>query len=213
MYQALISINDLFQVNVLVYDVYKGVFCIIFFIHTNDFFQCYFGFDYQRCKDTTGEISTVWNEVDLRIETVLQLFQRLLDFRNMLVLECFVHTHIVVSPTEMTGSTRFHSGSRTSCNGIYHYIIRQHQILGKRKQTKLDAGCKTAGVGYVLRRTSGAAVQFRQTVDKVVVVTFDTVVHGEVDNLQVFRYIVTFHEFLCISVGGTEEKNVDFVQR
>ena len=113
----------------------------------------------------------------------------------------------------MTGSTRFHSGSRTSCNGIYHYIIRQHQILGKRKQTKLDAGCKTAGVGYVLRRTSGATVQFWQTVDKVVVVTFDTVVHGEVDNLQVFRYVVTFHEFLCISVGGTEEKNVDFVQR
>ena len=75
MYQALISINDLFQVNILVYDVYKGVFCIIFLVHTNDFFQRYFGFDYQRCKDTTGEISTVWNEVDLRIETVLQLFQ------------------------------------------------------------------------------------------------------------------------------------------
>ena len=55
--------------------VYKGVFCIIFLIHTNDFFQRYFSFDYQRCKDTTGEISTVWNEVDLRIETVLQLFQ------------------------------------------------------------------------------------------------------------------------------------------
>ena len=52
-----------------------------FFIHTNDFFQCYFGFDYQRCKDTTGEISTVWNEVDLRIETVLQPASSLVCFR------------------------------------------------------------------------------------------------------------------------------------
>ena len=131
----------------------------------------------------------------------------------MLVLECFVHTHIVVSPTKMTGSTRFHSGSRTSCNGIYHYIIRQHQILGKRKQTELDAGCKTAGIGYVLCRTSGTAVQFRQTVDKVVVVAHNAVVHREVDNLQVFRYVVTFHEFLCIAVGSAEKENIDFVQR
>ena len=55
--------------------VYKGVFCIIFLIHTNDFFQRYFGLDYQRREDTTSEIATVWNEVDLRIETILQLFQ------------------------------------------------------------------------------------------------------------------------------------------
>ena len=113
----------------------------------------------------------------------------------------------------MTGSTRFHSGARTSCNGIYHHIIRQHQVLGERKQTKLYAGCKTTGIGYVLRRASGPAVQFRQTVDKVMVIAFDTVVHGEVDNLQVFRYVVAFHEFLCVAVGGTEEKDVDFVQR
>ena len=79
MYQALISINDLFQVNILVYDVYKGVFCIIFLIHTNDFFQRYFGLDYQRREDTTSEISTVRNKVDVRIEAVLQLFQRLIS--------------------------------------------------------------------------------------------------------------------------------------
>ena len=65
----------------------------------------------------------------------------------------------------------------------------------------------------MLRRTGSTAVQFRQTVDEVMVVTLDTVVHGEVDNLQVFRYVVAFHEFLCVAVGCAKEKNIDFVQR
>ncbi len=78
---------------------------------------------------------------------------------------------------------------------------------------ELDAGCKAAGVGNMLRRAGGTAVQLGKAVDKVVVVAFDAIVHGEVDDLQVFRYVVTFHEFLCISVSGTEEKNVNFVQR
>ena len=65
----------------------------------------------------------------------------------------------------------------------------------------------------MLRRTGGAAVQFRQSVDEVMVVTFDAVIHGKVDNLQVFRYIMAFHEFLCVTVGSTEEENIDFVQR
>ena len=65
----------------------------------------------------------------------------------------------------------------------------------------------------MLCRTSGTAVQFRQAVDKVVVVAHNAVVHREVDNLQVFRYVVTFHEFLCIAVGSAEKENIDFVQR
>ena len=65
----------------------------------------------------------------------------------------------------------------------------------------------------MLCRTGGAAVQFRQAVDEVVVVALDAVVHGEVDNLQLFRYVVAFHEFLRIAVGGAEKEDVDFVQR
>ena len=45
------------------------------------------------------------------------------------------------------------------------------------------------------------------------IVTFDAVIHGKVDNLQVFRYVMAFHEFLCVTVGSTEEENIDFVQR
>ena len=123
MYQTFIGIYDLFQVYILIYNMHEGVFCIIFLIHAYDLFQCYFCFHYQSGKDAAGEIAAIRDKINFRIKTVLELFQRLLDFRNVLVFESFVYTHIVVTPAEMTGCTGFYSRSRASCNGVYHYVL------------------------------------------------------------------------------------------
>ena len=40
------------------------------------------------------------------------------------------HTDVVVTPTEMTGSTGLHAGTGTSSDGIDRNIACQHQILG-----------------------------------------------------------------------------------
>ena len=77
----------------------------------------------------------------------------------------------------------------------------------------MDTGGETTGIGHVLCRTGSSSVQFRQTVDKVMVVTLDTVVHGKVNDFQVFRYVMAFHEFLRVTVSCAEEKNINFVQR
>ena len=57
----------------------------------------------------------------------------------------------------------------------------------------------------MLRRTGSTTVQFRQTVDEVMIVTLDAIIHREVDDFQIFRHVVAFHEFLRVTVGGTEE--------
>ena len=44
--------------------------------------------------------------VDKNIETVLELFERLLDFGHVLVLESLVHTQVVVAPAEVARSSR-----------------------------------------------------------------------------------------------------------
>ena len=41
----------------------------------------------------------------------------------------------------------------------------------------------------------------------------DAVVHRKVDNFQFLGKVVTLHELLRIAVSGTEEKEVDLVQR
>ena len=64
----------------------------------------------------------------------------------------------------------------------------------------------------MLRRTGSTAVQFRQTIDEIMIVTLDTIIHREVDDLQIFRHVVAFHKFLRVAVGSTEEKHVDSVQ-
>ena len=58
----------------------------------------------------------------------------------------------------------------------------------------------------------GTAVQFGQAVDEVVVIALDAVVHREVDDFQVFGYVVAFHELARVAVGGTEEEHVNLVQ-
>jgi hypothetical protein len=59
----------------------------------------------------------------------------------------------------------------------------------------------------------GGAVQLGKAVDEVMVVALDAIVHGEVDYLQVFRYVVAFHEFSGVAMRRAEEKHIDFVQR
>ena len=59
----------------------------------------------------------------------------------------------------------------------------------------------------------GAAVQFRQTVDEVVALGLEAVVHGEVYNLQPFGDVVAVHELARVAVGGAEEEAVHLVQR
>ncbi len=119
-------------------------------------------------KMPRGKSPRSGDEVNVRIKAVLQLFERLLDFGHMLVLESFVDAHVVVAPAEVARGARFHTGAGTSGNGVHHDIIVQHQMFGERQQGKLYAGGEATGVGYVHCSGYRAAVQFGQAVNVVV---------------------------------------------
>ena len=91
--KAFVGVDNLLQIDVLADDMREGVFGIILFIHADNLFQCHFGLYHDSGKDAAGKITTIRDEIDVRIETVLELFERLLDFGHVLVLESFVNTH------------------------------------------------------------------------------------------------------------------------
>ena len=211
--EALVGVYHLLQVDILLHDVGKGIFGVIFFIHADDFFQGHFGLHHNGGEDAAREVAAVGDEVNVRIKAVLQLFERLLDFGHMLVLESFVDAHVVVAPAEVARGARFHTGAGTSGNGVHHDIIVQHQMFGERQQAQLYAGGKAARIGYVLRFAGGTAVQLRQAVDEVVLGRGYAVVHGEVDDSQFLGHVVAFEELLRVTMCRTEKEYVDFFQR
>ena len=86
-------------------------------------------------------------------------------------------------------------------------------MLGQRKKAELNTGSETSRVSHVFAVADRPAVQFGQAVYEVMAVRLDAVVHRKVDDLQVLRNVVTFHELAGIAVCRTEEQYVDRVQR
>ena len=83
----------------------------------------------------------------------------------------------------------------------------------QRKQTQLDAGGKAAWVGYMFGCAGGTTIQLRQTVNKVVVIRLQTIVHGEVDDSQLFGHVVALQKLACIAMCGAEEEHINLVER
>ena len=165
--KALVGVDNLLQIDVLVDDMRKGVFGIVFFVHADNLFQRNFGFYHDSGKNATRKISAIGYEINVRIKTVLELFERLLDFGHMLVLEGFVHTHVVVAPAEVARCSRLDACTGAAGDGIHHNVAVQHQMLGKWKQSQLDTGGEASGVGNMFCRTGGPAVEFGEPVNKV----------------------------------------------
>ena len=211
--KAFVGVDYLLQVDILFYDVCERIFCIVVLIHFYDFVQLYFGFDNDCCKNTSGKISSVRYKIYLRIETVLQLFDRLLDFGHVLMSKRFVDTHVIVTPAEVCSCSGFYSSSCAAGYSIYHNIIVQHQVFGQRKQTKLNTCSKASRVGYVFTLADGTAIQFRKPVNKIMAFILNAVVHRKVNDFHIFRDVVAFYELFGITVCCTEENYIYCIKR
>ena len=73
MNQTLVGVDYLFQVDVLFYDVSEGILCVIVLIYFYEFIQFHFSLDNESCKDTSCEVAAVGDEINFRVEAVLQL--------------------------------------------------------------------------------------------------------------------------------------------
>ena len=61
--ETLVGIHHLLQVDVLIHNVNKLILGIVLFIHTHQFIQSHLTLYDQSSKNTTREITTIWNEV------------------------------------------------------------------------------------------------------------------------------------------------------
>ncbi len=66
--EALVGVYHLLQVDILLHDVGKGIFGVIFFIHADDFFQGHFGLHHNGGEDAAREVAAVGDEVNVRIK-------------------------------------------------------------------------------------------------------------------------------------------------
>ena len=124
--ETLVGVDYLLQVDVLVNDVREGVFGIVFFVHAADFLKGYLGFYDNSGEDAAGEVATIRDEVDFRVEAVLELAERLLDFGHVLVFESFVDTQVVVAPAEVARGARLDARTGTARDGVHHNVFVQH---------------------------------------------------------------------------------------
>ena len=98
MYQCLVSIHHLFQVNGLVAIVGEGSICIEILVGLDDILNRGWCFDDGCTENAAGEITTIGDEVDVSIQITLYLFQALADLCDMLMLKRLVDAEVVVAP-------------------------------------------------------------------------------------------------------------------
>ena len=62
--KALVGVDNLLQIDVLVDDMRKGVFGIVFFVHADNLFQRNFGFYHDSGKNATRKIAAIRYEIN-----------------------------------------------------------------------------------------------------------------------------------------------------
>ena len=163
--------------------------------------------EYAACK-----VATIGDKVDRTVEVGLQLLHALHDFGHMLMLERLVDAHVVVAPAEVCSCRRLHTCTCRTCDSIHRDVAVEQMMLCKRKESQLYAGCETSGVGNIAALAGVATVEFGKTIDKVVVGTFETEVHREVDNLELIGQLLAVEELLGVAVSCAEEEHIYLVK-
>ena len=129
-YQALVGVDDLLQVDTLRCHVCKRVLGIVVGIQQRELLYGHPVLHHDGAEDAAGEVTAVGHEVDIRLEAALQLLQRLAYLGQVLVHEGLVDAHIVVAPAEGGLRRGLVPRSRTADDGMHVDVARQHEVLG-----------------------------------------------------------------------------------
>ena len=211
MYQGLIGVHHLLQVDGLVAVMGEGGISIEVFVGFDDVLSRSLCLDDSRAENTAGKVTTVGNEVDVGIKVTLHLLDGLPDFCDVLMLEGFVDAQVVVAPREVGGGTGFLAGTRGASDGINADIFLQQVQVGGRQQCHLNGSSKATRISHMLSLLDVFFVNLWQTVD-IVVVTFDAEILCQVDDLNISRNRVFFQECLALTVTEAEEYHIHLIE-
>lgn len=96
---------------------------------------------------------------------------------------------------------------------MYVQLAVQQQMLGKRQHSQLNTSGEASRISDVPCLTNLPPVQFRQAVNKRIVIGFQTVVRAQVYHFQLFRQRMGFHKIPRVPMRGAEEKEVNVIQK
>ena len=163
-------------------------------------------------EDASRKVATIGDKVYIGIEIALNLFQRLTDLSDVLVLERLVDAQVVVAPREVGRGPWLLTSACRTCDGIDGYIFFQQIEIGSRQQGHLNASSETAWISDMLGFLDVLLVNLGQTVN-IVVIALDSEVLCQVDNLDVSRDGVLFEECLALAMSETEEYDIHLIKR
>ena len=98
MYQCLVGVHHLLEVDGLVAVMSEGGIAVVFLVGGNDVAGGSIGLDDSGAEDATGEVATVGDEVYRSIQIALLLCQRLAYLSDVLVLEGLIDAQVVDTP-------------------------------------------------------------------------------------------------------------------
>ena len=132
MYQGLVGVDDLLQVDGLVAIVGEGGILIELLVGLDDVLDRSRGLDDGGTEDATCKVTAIRDEVDVSIEIALYLLQLLANLSDMLVLERLVDAQVVIAPREVGSGTRFLTGTCGTCDGVDgNVLLQQVQVSGR----------------------------------------------------------------------------------
>ena len=111
----------------------------------------------------------------------------------------------------MGGGTGFLTGTSGTRDGVDCDIFLQQVEVGCGQQSQLDGSGKATGIGYVLSSDNIFFVDFRQSVD-VVVIPLDTEVLSQVDNFDFGWDGVLLQKLFALAVAEAEEDYVNILE-
>lgn len=204
----LVGIDDLLEVWIVDGDMGKWVIGIVGLKALKRFFLTPITSDGRGGKDAPRKISAMRKEENFLI-VVLESSGALVDLRQVLMCECFVHTHVVVSPGEMRRGTGLLSGSGRSSDGVDMDIGLYAAMCGEGQKSELNTGRKAARIGDSACCLNAIALPLGQAIDKVVLRAFHPELIAEIDDLDRVGQVYTLKEWSGAAMAATEEDGVD----
>ena len=113
----------------------------------------------------------------------------------------------------MCRGTGLHAGTRGTRDGIHADVAVQQPVSSQRQQAQLDSRGEATWVGDVLGLSYLSLVDFRQTIDIIMVGRGKPEVLCQVDDTYILRHGVFLEELCTLAVAHTQEQHIDALQR
>ena len=174
-----IRVHDHLQIRILVDHVHERLVLVVVFVKRNCFFLGEVAIKINRCQDSSCEVSSDRNEVQLALVTWSESVEGLPYLAKMLMGKRLIDREVIGPPTEMRGL-----GRSLACAGgagdSRHVNLWQFVSLRHRQKRQLDRGREAARVGDMLSLHDLVSECLWKSIDKILRIGGQTEIVAEI---------------------------------